>query len=163
MLDGAVYDLGSLQHKILTAIVQKNYDEALKVLKDYRKGKSSHPTYITKTSSIYDHAENLIQSIKIKKNFPNLSELNPKKLEELIQKTKEHWEELRIVLRRLSTVEKEMEIEDSRSTLLVVKAILLATFIILSAIIVNEAVLSFGISYKVLIQDFKEVFKSLDY
>lgn len=161
VLDGVVYDLGSLQHKILTAIVEKNYDDALKILKDYRDAKTKYPTYALKTGKIFDHAENLIQSIKIKKNFPNLAGLNQKKLEELAQKTKEHWEELRIVLRRLNTIEKEMEMEDARSTVLVVRAIMVATFLIFSALLINEAALSFGISFKMLVSDFKEVFKGL--
>lgn len=159
MLEGAVYDLGSLQHKVLTSVVEKNYDEALSTLKGYRERKSFYQSYVKKTGKIFDHAENLIHSIKIKKNFPNLQGLNQKKQEELAQKTKEHWEELRIVLRRLNTIEKDMEVEDARSTVLVVRALMVATMIILCAFIINEAVLSFGITFKMLMTDLKEVFK----
>lgn len=155
--------LGSLQHKVMTDVSDKKYDEAVISLKDYKQKKKNYPSYAKKTDKLFNHAEELINAIKAKKNFPNLAGLTQNKQEELAQKVKEHWEELRISLRRIKTIEKDLEMEDARSTIWVVRAIIFATILILMVFVAKEALISMGMPIQVIADDLLNWFFTLDY
>ena len=53
-----------------------------------------------------------------------MATLTQNKQEEIHTKTLENWEDLRICLRRLKTIERDMATEDARSSIWVVKSIL---------------------------------------
>jgi hypothetical protein len=146
-------EVGTLQHKVMSEVADKKYEDAVISLKAYREKKKYYPGYVVKTDRLFTHAEDLVNAIKSKKNFPNMSGLTQSKQEELAQKVREHWEELRISLRRLKTIEKDIEMEDARSTLWVVRAVIFSIILILIIFVAKEAILSMGVPVKVFVDD----------
>jgi len=144
---GSARDLGELQYNVLLCVSEKRYDEAAKLLSAYLKGKSNSKPYLRRTQQIFRHAEELIHAIETKKSFPNMATLTQSKQEEVHQKSLENWEDLRICLRRLKTIEKDMATEDARSSIWVIKAILFSFMVTLSVFIINEGFRSFGGSF----------------
>jgi hypothetical protein len=150
---GSARDLGELQYNVLLCVSEKRYEEAVKLLDAYLKSRVSSKPFLRRTQQIFRHAEELIHAIETKKNFPNMSSLTQSKQEEVHQKSLENWEDLRICLRRLKTIEKDMATEDARSSIWVVKAVLFSFMVILSVFIISEGFRSFGGSFIVFMRE----------
>lgn len=150
---GSSKELGDLQHEVLTAVSSKHYEEAVQTLEDYREKKKFYPQYVQKTRRLFEHAEELIEAIKAKKTFPNMSSLGQSQQEELHQKAREHWEDLKVSLRRLRSIEKDLAIADARSSVWVIRAVVFSTMIILFVILANEALRSMGKPFWLLVDD----------
>lgn len=149
---GSARDLGELQYSVLLCVTEKRYDEAVRMLNAYEKSKASGP-YKKRTSPIFHHAEELIHAIETKKNFPSMNNLTQNKQEEIHQKTLENWEDLKICLRRLRTIEKDMSTEDARSSIWVIKAIIFSFVVSLTVFIISEGFRSFGGSFLSFMKD----------
>ncbi len=145
-ITGNPRDLGELQYNVLLHVTERRYEEALRVLTNYQKGRSAGP-YVKRTGPIFHHAEELIHAIETKKNFPSMNTLTQNKQEEIHQRILENWEDLKICLRRLKTIEKEMATEDARSSIWVIKALLFSFIVTMTVFVLGEGFRSFGGSF----------------
>lgn len=150
---GTPKELGEVQFAALVYVSQGKYDEAKKTLEAFRKSKGSYPQYAKKTDRLFEHCNELIEAIKIKKSFPNLLALAQSKQEEIHAKALEHWEDLKLSLRRIRTIEKDLLLEDARSSIYVVKAVIFSTMTLLLVFILNETFRTFGKSFGNFIED----------
>jgi hypothetical protein len=146
-LTGTARDLGELQYNILLCVTEKHYEEGVKILLEYQKKRANSKPYVRRTGPIFHHAEELIRAIETKKNFPNIGTMTQTKQEEVHQKVLENWEDLKICLRRLRAIEKEMATEDARSSIWVVKALLFSFMVSMFVFVVSEGFRSFGGSF----------------
>ncbi len=150
---GTSANLGGLQYQILTLISEKNYEEAESVLKAYQDKKKYYPSYAKRTTRLFTHTIELVMAIKHIKSLPNFASLAQSKQDELSSKAREHWEELKVCLRRVKTIEKDLDLEDARSTIWVVKAFFISVMVVFVAFIIHEAFLSLGVPTKVVLDD----------
>lgn len=128
-LDGERTDLGrvdSLRYNILTWVLNERYDKAIQELREFDSRPSPYPTFHAKVSRYILHSIDLIFAIKAKRNFPGINSLTRAKQQELREKFKEHFKELRLILMRVEHVEADLRIEDVRSTIYVVRALWVA-------------------------------------
>jgi hypothetical protein len=157
IVGGTEAHLGSLQHQILTLVSEKKYEDAVAGLKAYKEMKKYYPGYAKRTDRLFVHAEELIGAIKNIKTLPNLATLSQNRQEEIMLRAKEHWEELKVCLRRLKTIEKDLELQDARSTVWVLKALALSAMIVLGAFIAREAFYSVGMPARMIIDQLIEL------
>jgi hypothetical protein len=146
-------DLGIFQHAVLLAVSDGRYEDALVTLADYQKRKSAYPTYAKKTERLFEHSQELVSAIKAKKTFPNLTSLAQSKQEEIHQKARENWEDLKASLRRIKSIEADLALQDARSSIWVIRALLISMMIFLGAFVINEAFRSFGRSLPLVLND----------
>lgn len=151
-VNGTARDLGELQYNVLLCVTEKRYEDATKLLTNYQKMKSTGP-YDRRTLPIFQHAEELVHAIETKKNFPNMTALTQGKQEEIHQKTLENWEDLKICLRRLRTIERDMSTEDARSSIWVIKAVIFSFVVSLTVFVLSEGFRSFGGSFLSFMKD----------
>lgn len=140
-LDGERTDLGrpdTLRFNILTWVLEENYDRAIQELKDFSQKPSPYPTFQERVERYLMHSVDLIFAIKAKRNFPGINSLTRAKQQELREKFKQHFRELRIVLMKVEKIETDLRIEDVRSTIYVVRALSVAVVIILSLSLLTE-------------------------
>ena len=140
-LDGERTDLGrpdTLRFNILTWVLEENYDRAIQELKDFSQNPSPYPTFQERVERYLMHSVDLIFAIKAKRNFPGINSLTRAKQQELREKFKQHFRELRIVLMKVEKIETDLRIEDVRSTIYVVRALSVAVVIILSLSLLTE-------------------------
>jgi hypothetical protein len=116
----------------------------MKLLVNYREVRSTSKIYVKRTETIFTHAEELVRAIETKKNFPNMSTLTQSKQEEIHHRTLENWEDLKICLRRIRTIERDMATEDARSSIWVIKAIIFSFVVTLTVFIISEGFRFFG-------------------
>lgn len=134
-LDGEKTDLGrhgSLRYNILTWVLDERYDRAIQELRDFGQVPSPYPTFHDKTERYIHHSIDLIFAIKAKRNFPGINSLTRAKQQELREKFKEHFRELRLILMRVEKVETDLRIDDVRSTIYVVRALWVAVVAVIA-------------------------------
>jgi len=130
----------SLTYVILDLTVNKNYDRAIKELKEYLEYKSSFPTYRDRTFRLFEHIENVILAIRSKKNLMSFANVSVSKKKELHTAIVHHFHDLKISLQRVTQIEYQIRMKDSRSTLWVVNTFVLCAFVIMIFALMREAI-----------------------
>jgi hypothetical protein len=135
---GVAADLGDIQFEILNLVKSSNFEKAQSRVRDFQSKKSTYPNYKAKTDRLFDHSSELIKAIEAKIKFPNLNQLPQSKQDEIFLKIYENWEDLKLSLRRIQSIERDLMIQDSRSSIYVVKAVLFSVVFLLLVYIFNE-------------------------
>jgi hypothetical protein len=128
-------DLGkfdSLRFKVMSSVLNEDYDKAIKELKDFLENPSDYPAFKEKVTRYIHHSVDLVFAIKAKRNFPGINSLTRAKQQELREKFKEHFKELQHILMKVEKVETDLRISDVRSTIYVVQALWMAAIAIIA-------------------------------
>jgi hypothetical protein len=128
----------SVAHSILKYVVDENYEVALKEIEAYCRSRPEYPMYFERVERLMNHCMDLIRAIQSKRSFQGLQSLSMAKKQEIIEKVLNHFDELKHFLKRIELVEKEVRLEDIRSTVWVVRAISICAFAVLGIFLVRE-------------------------
>ncbi len=140
-------DLGrsdGLRYTILISVINEEYDRAIKTLKEFVESDSEYPNFKMKIERYALHAIDLIYAIRTKRNFPGLTALTRTKQQELKEKFKEHFKELRLIMKKIENCMEELRISDVKSTRIVVRAVWLALLTVFCTAFVYETVRGMG-------------------
>lgn len=124
-------DLGkadSLRYNVMIFIKETNYERAILELRNYFEKPSEYPNFRKRIERYIQHAVDLVRAIEMKRNFPGVDRLTIAKQQDLKLKIKQHIDELVICLRKIERVEKSLRHEDIRSTVLVIRAVVVSAF-----------------------------------
>lgn len=124
-------DLGkadSLRYNVIVFIKEANYERAIAELRKYYEKPSDYPTFQGRIERYVSHAVDLVRAIEMKRNFPGLDRLTIAKQQDLKLKIKQHIDELVFCLRKIERVEMSLRHEDVRSTVLILRAIVISAF-----------------------------------
>lgn len=113
----------SLRYNVLSWVLKENYDMAIKDLKEYLESPHEYPGYKDKILRFVNHSIDLIYAIRAKRGFSGMDSLTRAKQQELLDKFKGHFKELRDTLKIIEKIQGDMRIEDVRSTMYVVQAL----------------------------------------
>ena len=130
-MQASVRDLGavdSARHTILSHIATENYQRAIDELTAYYNSKVDFPQFEQRAQRYFTYAIDLINAIKAKRSFPGLQHLAMSKQQELFDKAMEHFEDLKLTVRKIEQIDRDTKLEDIRSTVWVVKAIIYCVF-----------------------------------
>jgi hypothetical protein len=108
--------IDSLKRTILSYVSSENYDLAKESLKSYVGAKKSFPLFQDRAERYLSHCLDLIQAIQLKRNFPGISSLTYTKQQEIHEGVLKHFEELKSSLGSIQRIERELKMEDLRST-----------------------------------------------
>ncbi len=159
-----ISDLGrpdSFRYNILSMVINEEYDRAIKCLKDFIEMDSDYPNFRVKIERYSLHAIDLIYAIRTKRNFPGLSALTRTKQQELRDKFKEHFQELRFMMKKIEDSMEELRLNDVRSTNLVVHSFWLALVVLFVSGVCLELAHGLGYSAEIVFNDYLE--KSFNY
>jgi len=120
----------TLRYNVLVFVVEENYDRAAHELKNFLEIDSAYPNFKRRIERYVNHAVDLVNAIKAKRRFPGVHSLTMAKQQEIVDKFHDHFHELQTVLKRIERIEKEIKVDDVRSTILVVRAVVNAAFAI---------------------------------
>lgn len=129
---------GSLRQLILSAVVEEKYDKAISGLNEYMSSKPEYPDFKERCERYAEYAIELIQAIRTKRSFPGWNALNMSKQKELFERALHHFEDLKATLVKIEVIEREVRMEDVRSTVWVVKAVVYAVSVLLFIVFVKE-------------------------
>lgn len=117
---------GQLRFQILVQVLDEQYEKSIEDLRNYFQKESIYPSFNRRIERYINHSIDLLYAIKAKRNFPGISQLTRAKQQELRDRFKEHFNELVLMLKKIEKVERDLELEDARSTIYVVKALWVA-------------------------------------
>ena len=120
----------TLRYNILVFVVEENYDKAIQELKTFMQLESSYPSFKKRIERYVSHAIDLVNAIKAKRSFPGMHSLTMAKQQEIVDRFHEHFHELQSVMKHVEKIERDLKHEDIRSTILVVRALVNAAFVI---------------------------------
>lgn len=146
-------ELGMIQYDVINLVAAGKYDEAKAAIDRYHDMKSNYKAYKRATEKIYTGSKDLIDIIKNKMETPGLRNLLPQKQEELNDDIQDNWQLLKSLMKRLRTVERELATNDSKSTLIVIKAMLFSATFILVVFLINEIFSSLGQSFPMFVKE----------
>lgn len=133
-MQASVEDAGKIdtfRHTILSLVVSESYERAIQEIQDYVESKSDYPQFQVRTNRYVSYAIDLIHAIKVKRSFPGLQNLAMSKQQELYDRAMLHFDDLKATLRKIEQVDIQVRLEDVRSTVWVVKALIYSVFAIL--------------------------------
>ena len=122
----------TLRSTVLTSVVMEDYERAKDEIVAYVDLKFQFPTFQQRVHRLVTHCRDLIEAIKTKRNFPGLTQLSLSKQQEIHEKVLEHFEDLKRHLRQVEKIEREHKLEDVRSTVWVLRAVVSSLALILA-------------------------------
>ncbi len=133
-MKASVRDIGqvdTMRHTILSHVATENYERAIEELRRYCDAKAAYPQFSVRSERYSKYAVDLINAVKAKRSFPGLHHLAMSKQQELFDRAMEHFDDLKATLRKIEQIDREVKLEDVRSTVLVVKAMIYSAFAVL--------------------------------
>lgn len=121
----------SLRHTIMGFVAQENYQRAIDELERYVESKKDYPQFQQRSDRYVKYSIDLMNAIKAKRSFPGMQHLAMSKQQELYDRAMAHFDELKATLRKIEQINIEVRLEDVRSTVWVVKALIFSFFAIL--------------------------------
>ncbi len=143
----------SLRYNILSWVLDEKYDRAIQELRNFIDHDSEFPNFKAKVERLTLHAIDLVYAIKAKRNFPGLSSLTRAKQQELREKFKFHFKELQDVMKRVEKIQVDLRIEDARSTIYIIRALLLAGAALLLLSFIIDIVNGLAATSTVVVED----------
>ncbi len=120
----------SLRYNILTWTLNEKYDHAIDELKKFSENESPFPNFQDKIGRFVHHAVDLIYAIRAKRSFPGINSLTRAKQQELREKFKDHFKELKVMMAKIEKIQGDLRVADARSTIIVIKAVWYSLFAI---------------------------------
>jgi alpha-galactosidase/6-phospho-beta-glucosidase family protein len=128
----------TFRNNVLSQVSSENYERAIEEIKTYQASKSEYPLFRARAERYSNYAIDLINAIKAKRSFPGLQHLGMSKQQELFDRAMEHFEDLKVTLRKVEQVDREVRLDDVRSTVWVVKAVIYSFFALVAVGILIE-------------------------
>lgn len=158
-MDLDISDLGrpdTLRYNVLTFVINEEYDRALKALSDFITKESEYPDFVSKNERYVGHATDLIYAIRTKRNFPGIQALTRTKQQELRDKFKEHFKELKLILRKIEHCMEELRITDAKTTRILIKSVWFSLFALFVSGVFVEFYQGMGMTTSIVVGDLTE-------
>lgn len=135
-------DLGradSLRYNVMSFLREENYDRAVHEIEQFMTKESDFPNFRGRVQRYLEHCASLVRAVEMKRNFPGSNRLTAAKQQDLKLKIKQHIDELVYCLKKVEQVEAHLRLEDIRSTVLIVRAVVFSTIMIALLAFILEA------------------------
>lgn len=136
-----ISDLGvpdTVRYHVLTFVINEEYDRAVHFLKEFMEKDSEYPNFRERVDRYIHHAIDLVYAIRTKRNFPGISLLAKTKQAELRDRYRDHFQELKSVMRKIENCQEELRMVDIKSTTLLVKSMWFsAVVVVISAVVID--------------------------
>jgi hypothetical protein len=142
--------IDSLKHTILSLVSEGQYDHAKSELSRYLEMQSDYPAFKMRTYRHFNHCKDVISAINAKRSLPGLHTLPMSKQQEVMEKVLGHFEELKHYLHKIEIV----KIDDLRSTVVVIKAVIYCLFLVVGIHFLRSAAKGILQSFDYIINDY---------
>lgn len=112
-----------LRRNVMAWVISEQYDRAIKELDSFLRKDFDFPEYTRRIKRYIHHCVDLVHAIRAKRRFPGMRSLTMAKQQELKDKFEQHFEELQWTMDRIERIHGELKLNDIRSTVIVVRAV----------------------------------------
>ncbi len=142
-----------LRYQILVQVLEEKYEQSIEDLRAFFVKESAYPTFNRRIERYINHSIDLIYAIKAKRNFPGISQLTRAKQQELRDRFKDHFNELIFMLKKIEKIERDLMLEDARSTIYVVRALWVAALCVLVTWFVLEVYRGLAVTSFIVVEE----------
>jgi hypothetical protein len=135
---GTIQPRDCLRTLIMSFVADERYDKAVAELRAHLDSRPDFPMFKERAERLVKHSQDLIQAVRAKRNFPGFASLNMSKQKELFEKAVDHFEELKVTLAKIEAIERELKVEDLRSTVWVVKTFFICVAVLISYFFIRD-------------------------
>lgn len=129
----------TMRHTILSLVISGSFESAIKELETYIGLQSDYPLFSSRVNRYVSHCNDLINAVRTKKNIPGLNLMSVTKQQELFDRVVSHMVELSNILKRIEHMEREIKLQDARSTIWVVRSVAAVTSVLVVVILIMDA------------------------
>ena len=137
----------TLRYNVVIYVVEENYDRAIHELKSFIEKDSEYPRFKSRIERYVNYAVDLVNAIRAKRRFPGVHSLTMAKQQEIIDRFHDHFNELQSVLKRIEKIQEDLKLDDVRSTVLVIRAVVNSAFAIAILAFVLEGFRGLGANF----------------
>lgn len=127
-----------VRNTILTHVTEERYERAIESLNAYVNSRPEYPEFKRRAQKYVQYGTELIQAIEAKRSFPGWNVLNMSKQKDLFETALRHFEDFKATLGKIETIERDVKIEDVRSTVWVMRACVYSVCLLLAFAIARE-------------------------
>ena len=128
----------SYRYVILSLVGKEEYDKASAKIREYTESMPDYPNFKARSGRFLEYALDLVNGIKVKRGFPGFASLPGAKQRDLFERAMDHFKDLVATLKKVEGVESEVRLEDLRSTIWVIQAVVWCSFAIAVVMFMKE-------------------------
>jgi hypothetical protein len=128
----------TLRYNVNHFVLEENYDRAIEELENYKQIDFDLPGYQKKIEPYLNHCIDLVHAIKTKRGFSKNISLTRSKQQEIRDAIKIHFDELQYTFKKIEQIRNQMALEDMRSTVWLMKAVVYSTSAIILILFFKE-------------------------
>ncbi len=152
----------TLRYNVNHFVVDELYDKAIEELSSYQERIFDLPGYKEKITPFINHSIDLINAIRGKKGFSKNISLTRSKQQEIQETLRNHFDELQYALKKIEHIRQQLQIEDMRSTVWIVKAVIYSVIAVIFVVFVKEFFNGIGENIYVVVTDiFDQIINSI--
>lgn len=156
ILDVSRDELGkadTLRYNVNYRVLEENYEGAISELENYIKRDFDLPGYVEKIKPYINHCIDLVNAIRAKKGFSKNVSLTRSKQQELHDTIKNHYEELQYAFRKIEQIRHQLQLDDMRSTVWILKAIVYSVMAVVLVVFLKEVIDGAASNFSVVVSD----------
>jgi hypothetical protein len=123
---------------ILTSVAGEHYTKAIEEIEEFAKSNEAYPQFGIRAERYLTYSADLVHAIRAKRSFPGMQNLSMSKQQDLFDRAMSHFEDLKVTLKKIEQIAAEVKLDDVRSTVWVLKALMYCVFIVFVAGFVME-------------------------
>jgi len=145
--------LDGLRHTVLSLVVEGKYDTAIAELNFYLTSDQKLQVFKVKAERYINHCEELIRAVESKIKFCQTRTITRSQKHELYSMVTKHFNELTDSLKKIERIENDIRVNDLKSTVLVLKAFVMCSGLLILFGAFNEFFFKMCIPYMVIVND----------
>lgn len=145
--------IDNLRNTVVGYVVAGNYEVGVSEIHRYIEMNSQYPTFKSRTARYVEHCLEIVEAIRMKREFPGMSSLSLSKQQELFEKVKDHFDELKEFLKKIEYIDREMRLDDMKSTVWTVRMVFIVLTVIFFVGFGLDLVNGVGLSISIVFDD----------
>lgn len=150
---GPTGSIDNLRNTILGYVVSGQYEVGVSEMHRYIDQNAAYPSFRGRTLRYVQHCAEIIEAIRMKREFPGMSSLSLSKQQELFERVKDHFDELKEYLKKIEYIDRELRLDDMKSTVWTMRALALVVTLIFFVALSFELYAGVGHSISVVYDD----------
>ena len=145
--------LDGLRYTILSLVVEGRYDTAIAEISFYSNSDQKLQVFKSKAQRYLNHCEELIRAIESKIKFCQTRTITRSQKHQLYMMVMKHFNELTDSLKKIERIENDIRVTDLKSTVWVLKAVIMSAGVVLLFGMIREALLTMKEPSMVIVDD----------
>lgn len=145
--------LDGLRYTILSLVVEGRYDTAIAEISFYSNSDQKLQVFRTKAQRYLNHCEELIRAVESKIKFCQTRTITRSQKHQLYMMVMKHFYELTESLKKIERIENDIRVNDLKSTVWVLKALVMCIGSVIMFGMIKEAVMTMRTPFMVVVDD----------